>query len=233
MTIAVTNQQALPGPTEGRCDRVFEGRADQIREARTFLAAVLNGHPAVDDAVMCLSELASNAILHSRSGRPGGHFTVHTEICRGRLRVEIGDDGGAWTQSTDPEEQHGRGLLIVGQLALAWGRGGDHETGWTVWFELDSPCSEGARQSPAGETGQRWIISLDGQRLRQLRRKHGLSQAGLAGRAGVSVSVISRLERHACGSCRSRTLARLAAALGEEPTVLASQPDSTDRIQPP
>jgi hypothetical protein len=56
MTIAVTNQQALPGPTEGRCDRVFEGRADQIREARTFLAAVLNGHPAVDDAVMCLSE---------------------------------------------------------------------------------------------------------------------------------------------------------------------------------
>jgi anti-sigma regulatory factor (Ser/Thr protein kinase) len=184
----VTNHQALPGPAEGRCDQIFEGRADQIRAARTFLAAVLHGHPAVDDAVMCLSELASNAILHSRSGRPGGHFTVHAEICPGRLRVEVGDHGGAWTQSTDPEEQHGRGLLIVGQLARAWGRGGDQETGWTVWFELDYPGSEGAGQPSAGETGQRWIISLDGQRLRQLRRKQGLSQAELAGRAGVSLN---------------------------------------------
>jgi len=192
------------------------------------LAAVLKGHPAVDDAVMCLSELASNAILHGRSGRPGGHFTVRAEICLSRLRVEVGDDGGAWTQSADPEEQHGRGLLIVGQLARAWGRGGDHETGWTVWFELDSPCSERACPSSAGETGQRWIVVLDGRRLRKLRRQHGLSQAGLAGRAGVSVSVISRLERQACGSCRSRTLARLAAALGEEPAALASEPGSSD-----
>jgi len=99
-----------------------------------------------------------------------------------------------------------------------------------VWFEIE--CHAPERQPSAGGAGQRWIVVLDGRRLRQLRGKHGLSQAGLAGRAGVSVSVISRLERQARATCRSRTLARLAAALGEEPAVLASGPDSSDHIQP-
>ena len=62
---------------------------------------------------------------------------------------------------------------------------------------------------------QPWTTVLDGRRLRQLRRQHGLSQEKLADRAGLSLTTIARLERQPRASCRSRTLARLAAALGE------------------
>jgi transcriptional regulator with XRE-family HTH domain len=67
-----------------------------------------------------------------------------------------------------------------------------------------------------------WIVMLDGQRLRQLRRQHGLSQEKLAHLAGISLTTVTRLERQRKSPCRGRTLARLAAALGEEPaTILA------------
>jgi hypothetical protein len=64
-------------------------------------------------------------------------------------------------------------------------------------------------------------IVIDGQRLRQWRRQHGLSQEKLAHQAGISVTTVARLERQARASCRGRTLGRLAAALGEEPTTIA------------
>jgi DNA-binding XRE family transcriptional regulator len=78
--------------------------------------------------------------------------------------------------------------------------------------------------STASAAAQRWFVVADGRRLRQLRRQHGLSQAVLAGRAGISVTTIGRLERHARPSCRGRTLARITAALGEHPTALIPPP---------
>jgi transcriptional regulator with XRE-family HTH domain len=65
-----------------------------------------------------------------------------------------------------------------------------------------------------------WTTVLDGQRLRQLRTQHGLSREKLAGLAGVSLTTVARLEAQPRASCRSRTLARLAAALGESPAVI-------------
>ena len=62
-----------------------------------------------------------------------------------------------------------------------------------------------------------WMTQIDGQQLRRLRRQASLSQADLAERAGVSVATVARLERKGCSTCRGRTLARLAAALGESP----------------
>ena len=71
---------------------------------------------------------------------------------------------------------------------------------------------------PRPECGtHRWTTVIDGHRLRQLRRQRGLSQEQLAWRTGMSVTTIARLERHASRSCRTRTLARLAAALGQPP----------------
>jgi transcriptional regulator with XRE-family HTH domain len=61
---------------------------------------------------------------------------------------------------------------------------------------------------------------LDGVRLRQLRRQLGLSAAELAGKAGVSRSTVLRLEGQSRRSCRTRTVARLAAALDQPPAVL-------------
>jgi DNA-binding XRE family transcriptional regulator len=58
---------------------------------------------------------------------------------------------------------------------------------------------------------------MDGQRLRHLRRQHGLSQEALASQAGISLTTITRLERQHRSPCRTWTMARLAAALGEQP----------------
>ena len=67
---------------------------------------------------------------------------------------------------------------------------------------------------------QRWTTILDGGRLRQLRRQHGLSQERLATHAGISLTTLRRLERQPTAPCRTRTLGRLAAALDEEPACL-------------
>ena len=74
--------------------------------------------------------------------------------------------------------------------------------------------------------GLRWFTVLDGHRLRRLRRQRGLSQEQLADRAGMSPATVARLERQPSAPCRSRTLGRLATALGEDPARLtaATQP---------
>ena len=115
--------------------RAFPATPAQVSAARHFLAQILDGSPAAPDAVLCLSELVTNATVHSRSCMPGGQFTVRAEIHGGRLRVEVEDQGGPWTRPTPGGEQHGHGLHIVSQLARAWGITGDSDTGWTVWFE--------------------------------------------------------------------------------------------------
>lgn len=69
---------------------------------------------------------------------------------------------------------------------------------------------------------QRWTTVLDGQRLRELRREHGLSQDRLAALAGVSLTTVARLESQPQPPCRTRTLARLAAALGEQPATITA-----------
>jgi transcriptional regulator with XRE-family HTH domain len=70
----------------------------------------------------------------------------------------------------------------------------------------------------------RWLTVVDGARLRQLRRQHGLSAAELADQAGIGLSTVTRLERHPHRSCRTRTLARLAAALGQPSAALTVDP---------
>ncbi len=117
--------------------RVFMASPPQIGEARRFLAAIVDGLPCADDALLCLSEVATNAMLHSRSRQPGGCFTVRAQRYGNHLRVEVCDQGGPWLPPSPAaaDRQSGRGLVIVEQVARAWGRRGD-EAGWTVWFEM-------------------------------------------------------------------------------------------------
>ncbi len=84
-----------------------------------------------------------------------------------------------------------------------------------------------ARRKDAGvrpKPGQRWITVLDGEQLRELRRQRGLSRLELAGRAGISLSTLARLESQSRRPCRTRTLALIARALGEDPAALLHQP---------
>ena len=73
---------------------------------------------------------------------------------------------------------------------------------------------------------QVWTTVLDGQRLRQLRHERALSQEKLASLAGISPTTVARLERLPRPLCRGRTLARLAAALGEPPAALDPAPEN-------
>jgi hypothetical protein len=81
-------------------------------------------------------------------------------------------------------------------------------------LSVSVPASAGST-SPATA----WTTAINGQRLRQLRRQHGLSREQLAGRAGLSLATVARLDLTV--SCRCRTLARLATALHTEPAWLA------------
>jgi anti-sigma regulatory factor (Ser/Thr protein kinase) len=120
--------------------RTFAATPAHVRAARRFLAGILDEHQvADDDALLCLSELATNAIVHSHSSQPGGSFTVRVQLHGQRLRVEVRDQGGPWHSPTraNTDEQNGRGLLIVGKLATRSGCEGHSQHGWTVWFEMD------------------------------------------------------------------------------------------------
>ena len=79
---------------------------------------------------------------------------------------------------------------------------------------------------PAANDGQlrQWMTQIDGQQLRRLRRQVGLSQVELATRAGISMATVARLERKVRATCRGRTMARLAAALGESRDALTGMP---------
>lgn len=122
------------------CSRTFPATPAHAREARLFLAAILGDQPLATDALLCLSELATNAIVHSRSRQPGGTFTVRAQLGSHCLRVEVCDQGGTWHSPgrASADEQNGRGLLIVGQLDSRWGCEGHSRYGWTVWYELDT-----------------------------------------------------------------------------------------------
>lgn len=78
-----------------RYEQKFEARRDQVREARRFLAGILDGCPAADDVLLAASELATNAVLHSASSQPGGTFTITAEVSDGEhVRIAIRDQGG-------------------------------------------------------------------------------------------------------------------------------------------
>jgi DNA-binding XRE family transcriptional regulator len=63
---------------------------------------------------------------------------------------------------------------------------------------------------------------IDGQRLRELRRECGLSRESLAWKAGLGITTVGRLERQSRPPCRTRTVARLAAALGRDPGAITA-----------
>jgi anti-sigma regulatory factor (Ser/Thr protein kinase) len=116
----------------------YQGSAAQIRVVRADLGALLAGCPMADDVILCVSELAANATLHSRSGLQGGTFTVRASIDIGRsVQVEIEDKGGPWSSTpTDPGRHHG--LDIIRALATDWGITGDH-IARTIWVRFNWP----------------------------------------------------------------------------------------------
>jgi anti-sigma regulatory factor (Ser/Thr protein kinase) len=88
--------------------------------------------------ILCASELAANAAMHSRSRLPGGVITVGATITTDLYAwIEVQDDGGPWNQGMiDPTRHHG--LDIVRALADEWGIDGDRTTR-TIWARFGWP----------------------------------------------------------------------------------------------
>ncbi|KOX22135.1 ATP-binding protein [Nocardiopsis sp. NRRL B-16309] len=108
---------------------------------REFLDRMGHSDEVLDDAELAVSELATNALLHSRSGQSGGVMTLFIRSDAGRLRVAVADQGereGEGGHSRDDGEDFGRGKLIVDSCAT---RSGDYwnEDTHVAWFEIDDP----------------------------------------------------------------------------------------------
>jgi anti-sigma regulatory factor (Ser/Thr protein kinase) len=133
-SLPATSAPGLAGPL--RSSITLPATAGQVAEARQFVAEFVDDPALAGDAVLCVSELAANAVLHSDSRFAGGRFTVAAErYSDGRFRIKVLDQGGRWIERAKAGREH-LGLMIVSRLASAWGIHGDAPRGRTVWFEL-------------------------------------------------------------------------------------------------
>ncbi|WP_416965946.1 ATP-binding protein [Streptomyces sp. Agncl-13] len=89
------------------------------------------------DAALLASELCTNSLLHGCLR--DRLFRVETSLTGNTLRVAVTDPRGErfpFPQTSTPDDQFGRGLLIVRTLAARWAV--ERLTvGKTVWAELD------------------------------------------------------------------------------------------------
>jgi serine/threonine-protein kinase RsbW len=136
--------------------RHFRGGADQVREVRHWLEDVLPDGAARADVILLASELCTNAIAHSRSGEPGGQFSVDIDWTPALARVVIGDQGSAKAPAVarragdaPPLGESGRGLLLVDDVADDWGTASRPNRRW-VWADVRWQARGGAPLAAPG-----------------------------------------------------------------------------------
>jgi anti-sigma regulatory factor (Ser/Thr protein kinase) len=118
--------------------RRFDGVPEAAHLARDFTRAKIGaGHPAVDTAELCVTELFANAIAYTRSGLPGGAVTITIQAGADGFLIRVRDDGARTCPQLAAEsvglDEHGHGLRLVDVLTDEWGSDGG-PAGRTVWF---------------------------------------------------------------------------------------------------
>ncbi|MFI9237931.1 ATP-binding protein [Streptomyces sp. NPDC053079] len=146
----------------GRCweRRLRRKELTAVAEVRSGLRELLarwGGPGRADTAELLVSELVTNALVHTDGGAVvTARFTGGPEAPeKGRLRVEVRDflsrhptlrpppagsardNGTAGPPGPGATATSGRGLLLVHALADGWGVRA-HGVGKAVWFELDA-----------------------------------------------------------------------------------------------
>ncbi|WP_017597137.1 ATP-binding protein [Nocardiopsis lucentensis] len=109
--------------------------------------------------LVVLSELHTNALRHTASGRPFGRVRVEMERHGGLFRIAVTDDGVVGGGAGEPSVPcvggaggvggggfggDGLGLRLVEELSRAWGWFGRPGSPLTVWAVVD-PRGEGVR----------------------------------------------------------------------------------------
>ena len=104
-----------------------------LRERAAHLPATLR-----DDLMLLLTEVVTNAVLHS-GAREGDPIEIDLRERRESIYVIVTDPGNGFDRPRRLEPDHsttgGLGLVLVDRLARAWGTRRD-ASGSTVWFEL-------------------------------------------------------------------------------------------------
>ncbi|WP_329560219.1 ATP-binding protein [Streptomyces uncialis] len=124
--------------------KFFLGELQSVRAAREFARALLREwelsglHGAV---VLCVSELATNALLHGAPRDDG--FWLRAGYDGAVLRVEVRDGGaGVPCVGEGVPDESGRGLMLVAASSDAWGVDRDPDgsgSGKAVWCEWKVP----------------------------------------------------------------------------------------------
>jgi serine/threonine-protein kinase RsbW len=120
-----------------RWRRNFPGEARQVSVMRQWLRSVLPECPAQDDVLFVASELATNAVQHTRTGQDGWFGVEVVLHDRETILVAVADGGGPGTPAIADEahREHGRGLRVVRALSACDGYCGGEE-GRRVWAEI-------------------------------------------------------------------------------------------------
>ena len=108
----------------------------QVRVAREFVTRRCTEWgcaDASDEAAVIVSELVTNAIIHAQTS-----CRVCVRRSPGVVRIEVTDSSelSPDPRLADDEDEHGRGLLLVSVMAVAWGVAPAPEGGKLVWAEL-------------------------------------------------------------------------------------------------
>jgi serine phosphatase RsbU (regulator of sigma subunit)/anti-sigma regulatory factor (Ser/Thr protein kinase) len=146
-----SGREAVPQPARRVVTTVAQDQPERIAGARADLRQLMHDWAVadhVDSAVLLVSEMLANVLMHTDADATMTAEIGDSDGTR-RLRVEVTDSDDALPHKRDPGEMasSGRGLLLIEQLAQAWGvdpRG----DGKTIWFEL----YETARVAAAGWT---------------------------------------------------------------------------------
>jgi anti-sigma regulatory factor (Ser/Thr protein kinase) len=97
------------------------GFPEEVSRARRWTRDILRGFPLADDAELIVSELSTNAILHTASGRASGSFHLAVAVSPRVVALSVTDEGGTGTapkaEHQDDQAEHGRGLDMVSALA--------------------------------------------------------------------------------------------------------------------
>jgi hypothetical protein len=148
---SVLDLPRLEARTQGR-EASFDWSGRGPADARRFVRETLADWACpglIDDAALIVTELATNAILHARSGFTVGIFRRPD----GTVRVAVSDAslGRPRPRRALPSEHGGRGLYLVEVLATAWGTdllpGGK-----VVWAELGPKSFAGRLRAAAPVT---------------------------------------------------------------------------------
>lgn len=138
--------------------RAFDAEADAIGAIRTYVQESMLRHgaddEAIDAAVLCASELATNALLHG-----DGPIVVDIDLgSRARVTVHDGNHRLPVLLRPAPDDDAGRGLMMVSVFADTWGTELD-EQGKAVWFELDLQARQAPEPSQVADR-RRWGRSV-------------------------------------------------------------------------